>query len=129
MTSFMTFFKTALCGLALCLLAACGDDRAAQSEPSRAEPPKAVQLAAETGEMCGGIAGIACSAEGDYCQSEPGVCRNTADYAGTCQPRPEVCTMIYQPVCGCDGRTYGNACQAAAEGASVAHEGECRAGE
>lgn len=37
------------------------------------------------------------------------------------------CPMIYQPVCGADGRTYFNRCTAGAEGARVAYEGACRA--
>jgi hypothetical protein len=33
--------------------------------------------------------------------------------------------MVNQPVCGCNGKTYSNACIAKAAGVDVASQGSC----
>lgn len=109
------------------VLAACASEGAGdegQSETSGAPGAQQPDIG-EIGGMCGGIAGFQCKAEGAYCRSEPGACRDTADYAGVCTQKPEICTMEYAPVCGCDGETYPSACAAVSKGVSVAYRGEC----
>lgn len=73
---------------------------------------------------CGGIIGVPCP-EGQFCQFAPGRC-NVSDDQGLCRPIPNGCPDVWMPVCGCDGVTYGNACEAAAAKASINYEGPCR---
>lgn len=39
--------------------------------------------------------------------------------------RERMCTMDYLPVCGCDGKTYSNACVASASGVLKWEPGAC----
>ena len=78
-------------------------------------------------QTCGGQLGQGCG-EGSFCNYGLGEACGAADLQGTCEARPEVCTREYMPVCGCDDRTYNNACEANMAGVAVSADGACIAG-
>jgi len=73
------------------------------------------------GQPCVNLGGVASCPAGEFCKSPDGMCA----MAGLCTKVPPACNMMYAPVCGCDGKTYGNACSADAAQISIKGNGEC----
>jgi hypothetical protein len=81
-------------------------------------------FAVGVGKTCGGIAGVPCD-DGLFCQFKPRTC-NIIDNQGKCVKVPQVCTQQFRPVCGCDGKTYGNDCERRMAKAQLNHRGQCK---
>ncbi|HEY1960489.1 MAG TPA: Kazal-type serine protease inhibitor [Polyangiaceae bacterium] len=56
-----------------------------------------------------------------YCEKGGGKCGGK----GVCTPRPQICSQIVLPVCGCNKMTYINECYAHQAGETVAYTGAC----
>jgi hypothetical protein len=68
-------------------------------------------------------------AANEFCEFAAGTCpKNNSGATGTCVVKPEGCTQQFDPVCGCDNRTYGNDCMRRQAGVSLKSTGECGGG-
>jgi hypothetical protein len=92
----------------------------------------AASSGAPTGGKCGGIGAIKCEGADDFCKMKTGACRQP-DAMGVCTRKPQVCPMqskdkpkVVAPVCGCNGETYGNSCEADHAGENIASNGKCK---
>jgi hypothetical protein len=136
----------ALC-LCLCLClglgASCGgrpagtaaDDAGGNLEPDGGASPD-TRVAPDRGaaKTDGAAPGPLCASDkecgtGELCLHD-GTCIITGAVAGHCTKKPISCPMTAEddaPVCGCDGKTYANRCNAHKAGVSAATEGVCLA--
>jgi len=125
----MNWHKLSCCAFVLFLLLGlgCSDDRS-EGGVGHGEVVESAEdvgiVETDSGpELCGGIQGFQCS-EGQFCELPAGQCM-VADSQGTCEFQPQMCTRDYRPVCGCDGRTYGNDCDRQSAGVQKDYDGEC----
>jgi hypothetical protein len=87
----------------------------------------AATQAVPLGEACGGAEAAAACDKGLWCEPSPGAC---ASSAGVCVKVPRLCIArkhgkSFQPVCGCNNKTYSNDCFRRAYIVAKARDGKC----
>jgi hypothetical protein len=115
--------------LGLVFLLACGGGSHSASDAG----PGADGSPGGGGGVCGGPAHAACDPV-EYCDYADDGC-GIGDLTGTCKPRPDLCpisatgaappAIVATPTCACDGKIYGNQCDAFRAGFDVNAHGTC----
>lgn len=82
---------------------------------------------ATVGQSCNFKDPLACGGPTSqfYCVTSESTGCDSVQAIGKCSLRPTQCDDRYQPVCGCDQKTYQNACYAAKAGQRAARPGSC----
>jgi hypothetical protein len=75
-------------------------------------------------EACGGPDKITCNSA-LFCHLPDGQC-SAPDAAGTCAKAPDFCMRVSRPVCGCNGKTYMNECEARHAKVAIDTTGACK---
>jgi Kazal-type serine protease inhibitor-like protein len=106
--------------LILALVVACG----AKTNPTPVGTSPSPS-GAGAGQSCGTRGAAACPG-GEFCSYAPGDDCGATDKPGTCTAKPTMCPRIVSPVCGCDGKTYNNGCEAQLAMTGVRDNGACK---
>jgi hypothetical protein len=111
---------------------AAGADAASGLEPDGpapdARPPDVQTMSPDAAVADPRACGNMSCADG-WCELPPMEC-GAGRSQGRCLPHRDngVCDAVYLPVCGCDGKTYGNDCSRLLKEVSLAYVGQCKPG-
>jgi hypothetical protein len=118
---------TANLSLTLALLSACTSSQRTQPQP---DLPQATAPSSASKSPRLDNPRTRCRENADcdpnaFCAHDLGLC-GASKQLGLCTARPNTCSG-HDPVCGCDGRVYDNACAARSAGADLSVTGRCKA--
>jgi hypothetical protein len=111
----------------LLALVACGAPTPPAPAPAPAPNPSAgsdTGSSPNDGAVCGTRGAKACPAD-QFCNFPVGADCGATDKPGHCATKPKLCPHLVNPVCGCDGKTYNNGCEASRAGTGLHATGAC----